>query len=135
MFGPGIYINEKDLEPKTPTAGPTPTKQTNSEDNTGTPKTTETMNPSSTTTGVKDSKDNKVPPTTVNDKATSTTINKAIASTSHIPKSDPIPNLPSSDSVDAGHGPKPEPVTRPPLIPLSFKLIWLAMMAPSHPSV
>jgi hypothetical protein len=40
-----------------------------------------------------------------------------------------------SGHVDAGLGPKPEPVIRPAPVPVSWKMLWVSMAAPGNPSV
>jgi hypothetical protein len=125
MFSSGIFIVEHDLHSKTLTKKAV--NKINPETCSSTPKNDKTKTPaSSTSSGANESQ------------VTSTTNgNKANIATefSPIPKSDPIAQPPNSDSVDAGQGPKPEPVTRSPGIPLSFKLIWAIMMAPGNPSI
>jgi len=139
MFTTGIYINEKDLDPKTPTNKTAPKKPDPPASSAPT-KTKETMTTPPISNDTKDNKDNKVTTTTDGDKVTSATaINKAPGVNHYIsmpiPKPDPIPNPPTSDSVDAGLGPRPEPVARPPSTSLPFKLLWAMMVAPSNPSV
>lgn len=60
-----------------------------------------------------------------------------------IPKPVPVPEPPTSETVDDALSPKPEPVTPglptpvtyPPSAPVSWKIFWASLSAPTNPSV
>ncbi|KAH0370259.1 hypothetical protein KCU65_g2644, partial [Aureobasidium melanogenum] len=52
-----------------------------------------------------------------------------------IPKLEPVPEPPTSETVDDALGPEPEPISRPPTPPISWKVLWAPLCAPTNPSV
>ncbi|KAH0148156.1 hypothetical protein KCU67_g11566, partial [Aureobasidium melanogenum] len=131
MFSTSIFIVEADLHDKPATHTSISSNNKSSSNNNGIKSDSDTkaMSPTSTT------KNNEAPVET--NPFHSFLFNP-------IPKPEPVPEPPTSETVDDALGPKPEPIPRPPTptpepyppsAPISWKVLWASLSAPTNPSV
>ncbi|KAH0027384.1 hypothetical protein KCU78_g3982, partial [Aureobasidium melanogenum] len=120
MFPTSIFVVEADLHDK-------PATHSNSNNNKGTISVTDTI------TDTKGNQNNKVSVKTASSRR---------FLFNPIPKPEPVHEPPTSETVDDPVGPKPEPIPRPPTpdpcpppAPISWKVLWASLSAPTNPSV
>ncbi|KAH0336338.1 hypothetical protein KCU81_g8616, partial [Aureobasidium melanogenum] len=116
MFSTSIFVVEADLRDKPATHDSSSNRSNSNSNNID----TEAMPPT---------------PSTKNNKAPVKTTSSHCFLSAPIPKPEPVPEPPTSETVDDALGPKPEPISRPPTPPVSWKVLWASLSAPTNPAV
>ncbi|KAG9603595.1 hypothetical protein KCU77_g2546, partial [Aureobasidium melanogenum] len=130
MFSTSIFVVEVDLHDKPAThssSSSSSRSNSNSNNNKGT---------ISVTNAITDTKGNQ------NNKVSVKTASSRRFLFNPIPKPEPVHEPPNSETIDDPLGPKPEPIPCPPTpdpcpppAPISWKVLWASLSAPTNPSV